>query len=118
MSAIPEREEPNTSRSQGTGRKRRTYSAAFKAKVVLESLDNNADISQIANRNGLHPNQVKNWRTCMRKRLSQLFVDQRTISGTKKPGPSPSSNQQEPPIEASQRPDERVQASGRRVVDE
>ena len=51
----------------GVGR-RRTYSAAFKAQVVEETLAPDAVVSQVARRHGLTPQQVFGWRREMRER--------------------------------------------------
>ncbi len=63
-----------------SGRRRRTYAAEFKAGVVLESMESNLSLTDLARKHGLHPNQIKNWRTQMRQRLRLLFVDRRTTT--------------------------------------
>lgn len=43
-------------------RKRKQYSSQFKFKVALEAMKEQATISEIASRNKVHPNQVRNWK--------------------------------------------------------
>ena len=42
--------------------KRKTYSAEFKAKIVLEVLEGNETLNQIATKYELVPANVKNWK--------------------------------------------------------
>ena len=44
--------------------KRKTYSAEFKAKVVLEVLEAEQTLNQIASKYELLPANVKNWTRC------------------------------------------------------
>jgi len=43
-------------------RKRTTYSADFKAKVVLEVLENEKSINEIASKYSLLPKNIQNWK--------------------------------------------------------
>jgi putative transposase len=47
--------------------KRKTYSAEFKAKVVLEVLEANETINEIASKYELLPANVKNWKKMFTK---------------------------------------------------
>ena len=58
-------------------RSRRTYSGAFKAQVILEMLDNKRNLEEVAHQYDLHPNQIKNWKCILRKRMGDLFEDRR-----------------------------------------
>ncbi len=42
------------------GKKRKTHSPQFKAKVALAAIQNDETMSQIANRFGVHPTMVSN----------------------------------------------------------
>jgi len=44
------------------GQKRRRFTAGFKARVALEALKEVDTVQGIAQRNGLHPNQVSAWK--------------------------------------------------------
>jgi len=61
-------------------KKRRIFSAAFKAKVGLQALHGLKTVSEIASENKLHPNQVSQWKKELRERLPEIF---------EKPGGSP-----------------------------
>ena len=56
---------------------RRTFSGAFKAQVVLEALENKRRLDEIAREYNLHPNQIKNWKCLLRKRIDLVFEDRR-----------------------------------------
>lgn len=56
---------------------RRTFSGAFKAQVVLEALENKRRLDDIAREYNLHPNQIKNWKCLLRKRIDLVFEDRR-----------------------------------------
>jgi transposase len=43
-------------------RSRRTFTSAFKAKVVLEALKERITIQQLADKFSLHPNQITTWK--------------------------------------------------------
>lgn len=58
-------------------KKRRTYSGAFKAKVVGELLNGRMSLQGLAELYGIHPNQIKNWRTLLIKRAHLVFDDRR-----------------------------------------
>ncbi len=77
--------EPSNLDEHSVGKRRRTYSADFKAKVVLEWLEGKQSLSELANQHNLHQNQIKNWKCILRRRLSSLFKDRR-ISRTSRPG--------------------------------
>ena len=54
-------------------RKRRTFSAEFKAQVGLEALKGLEPVHVIAQRHEVHPVQVSQWKTVIRERLPELF---------------------------------------------
>tara|TARA_B100000614_G_C14172392_1_gene337581 strand:- start:205 stop:489 length:285 start_codon:yes stop_codon:yes gene_type:complete len=43
-------------------RKKRTLSAAFKTKVVLEALKERQTVSELAEQFDVHPNQISSWK--------------------------------------------------------
>lgn len=55
------------------GKKRKRYSAAFKAKVALEAARGEKTLSQIASEFGVHGNQVATWRRQLLDRAAELF---------------------------------------------
>jgi transposase-like protein len=57
--------------------KRKSYSAAFKAKVALEALKEEKTVAELASQFGVHPTQVNQWRRELTEHASALFVDKR-----------------------------------------
>ena len=53
--------------------KRRTFTAAFKAKVAKEALRGDRTVQQIAARHQVHPNQVSQWKRTASEKLAELF---------------------------------------------
>jgi transposase-like protein len=68
--------------TQSSG-KRRGYTGEFKARVVFETLNRRKTLSAVAEENGLHPNQIKNWATILRKSAGRLLEDKRAPVGVK-----------------------------------
>jgi transposase-like protein len=56
---------------------RKTYDAAFKAKVALEAVKGEKTITQIASDFGVHPNQIRQWRDHLLAVLPELFSHRR-----------------------------------------
>ena len=44
-------------------RKRRTFSADFKLKVILAALQERETLSELAQKYDIHPNQISKWKT-------------------------------------------------------
>lgn len=44
-------------------RKRRTFSAAFKLKVILSALQERETLSELSQKYELHPNHISKWKT-------------------------------------------------------
>lgn len=44
-------------------RKRRTFSAEFKLKVILSALQERETLSELSQKYDLHPNQISKWKT-------------------------------------------------------
>lgn len=49
------------------------YTAAFKAKLVLELLKEEKTLSQLASEHQVHPNQLRQWRELVLKQMPSLF---------------------------------------------
>ena len=58
-------------------RKRKTFSADFKAKVALEAIRGVSTTAEIALRHKVHPNQITKWKKQVRENLPSLFADGR-----------------------------------------
>lgn len=54
-------------------RKRRNFSASFKAKVALEALKERATLSELAAKYDLHPNQISDWKKQLLSGTEQVF---------------------------------------------
>jgi putative transposase len=57
---------------------RKQYTAAFKAKVVIEVLREEKTVSQIGSESGVHPNQISQWKSAVLKGLPDLFEKERS----------------------------------------
>ncbi len=60
--------------------KRKTYSAEFKAKVVLEVLEAEQTITEIASKYELLPASVKNWKKMFLENMSLAFLSSQSYS--------------------------------------
>lgn len=58
-------------------RKRKQYSAAFKAKVALEALKEEKTVAQIASDYDIHPTMVNAWKRELLEKLPGVFEDGR-----------------------------------------
>jgi transposase-like protein len=52
---------------------KKTYTSAFKAKLVLELLKGDKSLSQLASEHKVHPNQLRNWRDLALQDFASLF---------------------------------------------
>ncbi len=55
------------------GKKRRQFSAGFKAKVAVEAIKGQRTVQQIASTFGVHPNQVAQWKRQALDELPEVF---------------------------------------------
>jgi transposase-like protein len=55
---------------------RKKYTPAQKAKIVLEILKEEQTLAHIAATYGIHPNQLRNWKTQVLEGLPSLFTDE------------------------------------------
>ena len=53
--------------------KRTRYSSEFKAKVALEALVGDSTTAQLAERHGVHPNQITQWKAQARAGMAEIF---------------------------------------------
>lgn len=55
------------------GKKRKTHSAQFKAKVAFTAIQNDETLSQIASRFGVHPTMVSSWKKQLLEGATDVF---------------------------------------------
>jgi putative transposase len=58
-------------------RKRRSFSAAYKAKVALAAARGDKTLSELASQYGVYPNQISAWKKQLLDQLPELFEDGR-----------------------------------------
>jgi len=71
-----------------SGRKRKIFTGAQKAKVALEAVKGTKTINEIAQEHGVHPNQVSQWKKELLANAGSLFEGKR--------GPKSSNAQNDP----------------------
>lgn len=54
-------------------RARRNHSPAFKAKVALEAISGQLTVAELAQRHGIHPNLVTQWKAQLLERATEAF---------------------------------------------
>ena len=55
------------------GKKRKSHSPQFKAKVALSAIQNDETAAQLASRFGIHPTMVSNWKRKMLEEAADIF---------------------------------------------
>ena len=58
--------------------KRRTFSAEFKAKIVLELLRGEKELTVIASENEIAPNQIRNWKAEFLENAAAAFDNKKS----------------------------------------
>ena len=56
---------------------RKSYTAAFKAKVALEAVKGDKSLAELAAKFEVHPNQIGLWRKALLAGLPEVFSDKR-----------------------------------------
>ena len=64
--------------------KRRSFSAEFKTKVVLEAISGEKEINQLAKEHSIAPNLIRNWKTEFLSNASSVFDTKRDVEVTEK----------------------------------
>ena len=62
---------------------KKTYTAAFKAQVVLEMLKEEKTLAQISSEFGAHPNVLRDWKSQALKGLPMVFERRDDLADTK-----------------------------------
>lgn len=66
--------------------KRKTYTAAFKAKVGLEAIRGVRTVNEIGQEYGVHPAQVGQWKREIQEQAETLFAQKRGAKKADGPG--------------------------------
>ncbi|MBI1373893.1 MAG: transposase [Phycisphaera sp.] len=62
-------------------RKRRRFSAEFKAKVALEAIKGHKTVAELAGEHEVHPNQISQWKKPLIESLPEVFGRRRERGG-------------------------------------
>lgn len=57
--------------------RRKTYTGAYKAKIVMEAIKGQQTINQLASKYGVHPNMITEWKKQALAGLPQVLSDRR-----------------------------------------
>ncbi len=63
-------------------RKRRSFSAEFKARVALEALSGAHTMSELSAKHGVHPNMISQWKRRVQESLPELFTRKSSVGET------------------------------------
>ena len=56
---------------------RKRYTPEYKAKIVLEVLQGEKELGEIASENSLNPNMIRNWKSEFVSKASSVFEDEK-----------------------------------------
>ena len=62
---------------------RKTYTAHFKAQVVLELLKDEKTLAQLASEHGVHPNMLREWKAIALRALPGAFEKRDTVAAAR-----------------------------------
>ena len=65
------------------GTPRKSHSAAFKAKVAVETIKQEKTVSQLSGQYGVHPNQIRIWKKKVMEELPGIFSRKRRTEDKK-----------------------------------
>ena len=51
------------------------YTAEFKARIVLQVLQGEKELNEVAKEHNIHPNRIRKWRTTFLEKASMVFED-------------------------------------------
>ena len=60
---------------------RKSYNAAFRAKVALEAVKEEKTLAELSSLYGVHANQISRWKKQLLESLPDLFTDRRKKKG-------------------------------------
>ena len=69
------------------GTPRKSHSAAFKAKVAVETIKQEKTVSQLSGQYGVHPNQIRVWKKKVMEELPGIFSRKRRVEDKKQDEP-------------------------------